>query len=698
MIAPHLSTGGLPQYLVKQIETLKEEYDIYCIEWDSITGGVLVVQRNRIKDLLGDKLIELGGDKSSIINIINEINPDVIHFQEIPETFIDASILKIIYRKERDYFIVVTTHSSYTDPSSIKFTADKFILVSEWSKNKFVQNFGEDLCDIWEYPIEKISYNKRDAKIELGFDLNKKHILHVGLFTHGKNQKEIVELARLCKNDNLVFHFVGNQAENFRGYWEPIMAHFPENCVWHGERDDVDKFYMASDLFYFPSLFELNPLSVKEALSYNLPVMLRNLETYNGSYDNLKHISFDQNENLNMLLDLIKGEEIPGWFSYEFLYDKFVEESAENSKIVEIGSFFGRSTNYLMSKVKESGKNIKVDVIDTFKGTLDEEIHIDILKENNNDIYQNFYDNVQNKDNLTIIKDTSHNSSNLYLNGNIDFLMIDADHSYEAVKSDINDYYYKVKPGGIISGDDYNVFDGTTLAVNEFFRNSQNITDNGINWWYRIPRIQIIHISTRPESLKCMKSFDNIKALGMWNFDIKRMYNDVYDGEIDLSTYRDKENLDNVNPRHYGCYLAHINALREIDSINYDYTIIMEEDAFIYTNIKDFVDVVHKSIFEIRKDGNINFVGLGSDDFFDEKPYDDIFSKNWHQNLAHCYLIDNSKKDWFLNQIEIKDWDVADLWYNCVFWDNRDLRISTKKAFSKQIDGLSLIDNYDKKW
>ena len=305
MIAPHLSTGGMPQYLVKQIESFIKDYDVYCIEWDNITGGVLVVQRNRILGMIGNKLITLDGDKSSVINIINDINPDIIHFQEIPETFIGADLLNIIYREERDYFILVTTHSSYTNPSDIRFGADKFILVSEWSKNIFSKHFGDEMCDIWEYPIVKKYYDKELAKMELDFDLSKKHILHVGLFTQGKNQKEIIELSKLCKDDNFVFHFVGNQAENFRDYWGPLMENFPENCIWHGERDDVDKFYMASDLFYFPSLFELNPLSVKEAIGYNLPIMIRNLHTYNGEYDNMYHIESNQDTNRVNILNTI---------------------------------------------------------------------------------------------------------------------------------------------------------------------------------------------------------------------------------------------------------------------------------------------------------------------------------------------------------------------------------------------------------
>ena len=71
-IAPHLSTGGAPQYLLKKIQLLKDDCDIYCVEYNNITGGVLVVQREQIQNLLGDKLITLDNDKQKLIDIIEK--------------------------------------------------------------------------------------------------------------------------------------------------------------------------------------------------------------------------------------------------------------------------------------------------------------------------------------------------------------------------------------------------------------------------------------------------------------------------------------------------------------------------------------------------------------------------------------------------------------------------------------------------
>ncbi len=56
-IAPHLSTGGLPQFLLKKIQILKKECEIYCVEYAD--HGGFVVQKNQIIDLLKDKFFTL---------------------------------------------------------------------------------------------------------------------------------------------------------------------------------------------------------------------------------------------------------------------------------------------------------------------------------------------------------------------------------------------------------------------------------------------------------------------------------------------------------------------------------------------------------------------------------------------------------------------------------------------------------------
>lgn len=698
-ITPHLSTGGLPQYLLKKIEHFSKDFDVWCIEHSNISD-YFVVQKNKIREILGDKLLTLGDNKNDILSIIEEIKPEIIHIEEIPETFLDRFLLKSIYKDDRNYNIVVTTHSSTTDPSNIRFLADKFVLVSKWSKRVFDEHFkGSIPCDVWEYPIENYEFDKELAKEKLGLEKDWKHVLNVGLFTPGKNQEELFNLASLMLRYKVKFHFVGNQADNFESYWKPIMNNKPDNCIVHGERHDVDLFYQACDAFYFTSNFELNPLVVKEALSYKLPTFIKRLHTYDDAYDGVvTYIDKSQNINSRNLMELLKPdrvEEIPGWFSYQSLYDFFVRQSSNDSIIVEIGSFLGKSTKYLLDKVIESKKNIHVVAIDTFKGTLNEDFHMNFVSQYGGDLYQEFSQNVD-VTKMTVLKENSNDACHYFANGTIDFLMIDGDHSYEGVTADIKNYFYKMKPGGFMSGDDYNVFSSTTLAVNDFFKGSHLLTHNGLNWYYRMPRIQLIHLSTTPMSDRAIKSLSNIRHLDKYNIDVRMIQNEPYTGQISMSTYRDP-NSTTVRPAHYGCYLAHCEALLSIDEDNFDYTIVMEEDAYLDCTLKEFADMIHRVIFTCEKE-SVYFVGLGNENFLEQTDFNDELVKCWHQNLAHCYLIPNRYKSWYVDKISSTPWDVADIWYNQIFSMDQKNRLATKKVYCKQISGVSIIDNVYKEY
>lgn len=80
--------------------------------------------------------------------------------------------------------------------------------------------------------------------------------------------------------------------------------------------------------------------------------------------------------------------------------------------------------------------------------------------------------------NTNILKMTSYEASFLFSNEYFDFIYIDADHTYQSIKNDLNIWYPKIKIGGILAGHDY--FDdyiettktsfGVIKAVNEFVK------------------------------------------------------------------------------------------------------------------------------------------------------------------------------------------------------------------------------------
>lgn len=699
IITPHLSTGGQPQFVLKKIESLIEQYDIYCIEYSYLSPHY-VVQRNLIKNLIGNNFYSIGEQNISLLETVKEINPNIIWVEEISETFMSNQECEFIYNKDRSWKILESTHTSEDLSVKKSYLPDKFMFVSDWSVNQY-KKFNIDSCVI-QYPIDLKVRNQGFFKVKLGFNDEYKHVLCVGLFTPGKNQGYAIDMAKGLRDEKVIFHFVGNTASNFSDYWQPLIDNLPDNCVLHGEKENVDEYIQACDLFLFPSKFELNPLVIKEALCYeDLPILMFNLNTYCGHYDKNNGIYFLNGKLIEdsfllkkILFNTTKTyEDIEGWFSYEWLYDRFVEDAKDGDTIVEIGSWFGKSTKYLSDKITDSKKNLNLICIDTFRGTQNEELHLQIV--GGDSIYQDFYNNVDNP-NLTVIKDSSHEASNLFSNGSIDYLMIDGDHSYDGVKRDIQDYFYKIRPGGIISGDDYKAFKGVRKAVDELFGGAEIKTADNLHWYYKIPKIQIIHMSTLPKQKRAKISIANIKELSRYNIDVAYIQNELYSGSLDLENYRDPNNT-NVNKGHYGCYLAHKQAIYSM-SEDYDYTIIMEEDAYIFEDLKVFVDIIHKAIFECVKN-EIYFVSFGAFPLQSElKPYDDLFDECWHQSLAHCYMIPNRYKNWYVDKFENNPWDSADLWFNHIFYYDRKPRLMTNKMYSKQLDGFSLIDKIEKKY
>jgi glycosyltransferase involved in cell wall biosynthesis len=323
VITPHCSTGGAPQVTANKIELLKDDFEILLIEY-SFLSNTFIVQRNRIIDLIGnDHFISLGEDKSLIVNIIQAYNPSVIAMEEFPEMFMDSEIAKLIYKKDRTYKIVETTHDSSFKVEDKVFLPDEFVFVSPYTLLKY-RDFDVPTSLI-EYPVDKYNRDRKESRKILGLQDDYKHVVVIGLFTPRKNQKYAFELAKSLEDYKIKFHFLGNTAENFSSYWQPLMNNKPSNCIIWGERDDTEEFIRACDLFLFPSRGdkynkELNPIVIKEAIKFDdVPKLLFNLDVYLNRYNNEHNFNFlvdDLKEDSNIILRItnpkpkVNGEEL----------------------------------------------------------------------------------------------------------------------------------------------------------------------------------------------------------------------------------------------------------------------------------------------------------------------------------------------------------------------------------------------------
>jgi autotransporter strand-loop-strand O-heptosyltransferase len=317
-VVPHLSTGGMPQFVLKRIESLlecKNEIEVFLVEYSQFSD-TYIVQRNKIIELLDvGHFFTLGWftepeKKYQLIDIIKENKIDIVHIEEIPEGFesfnkIPLDILNQLYDNNRTWKIVESCHNIWFDGNSNKkLHPDYYSFVTPYHLTSQFNKLNTPK-KVWEYPIEdKVSDILKEYSIydkshkvptlkkiiereNLQISMTKTHILNVGLWTEGKNQKEGIEIARLVENTHpdLHFHFIGNQASNFENYWGPIMNNLPKNVTVWGEREDVETFMRSCDVLMFNSTWECNPLVVREAINYGMKIMTRNLPQYMGMFD-----------------------------------------------------------------------------------------------------------------------------------------------------------------------------------------------------------------------------------------------------------------------------------------------------------------------------------------------------------------------------------------------------------------------------
>lgn len=179
-------------------------------------------------------------------------------------------------------------------------------------------------------------------------------------------------------------------------------------------------------------------------------------------------------------------ELIQGWFYYPEFYRHAVDQLPTTSIVVEVGAWRGKSTCCLASMVKDSGKDVKLYAVDTWEGS-DEIEHKRIIEALPTTLYDDFVGNLKMcgaLDSVVPLKMTSVEASKKFSDRSIDFVMIDGSHDYDSVRADIEHWLPKIKPGGVIAGDDYSPsWPGVVKAVDEAFGNKIRLYNSV---WYAL--------------------------------------------------------------------------------------------------------------------------------------------------------------------------------------------------------------------
>ncbi|PYS97145.1 MAG: class I SAM-dependent methyltransferase [Acidobacteria bacterium] len=159
----------------------------------------------------------------------------------------------------------------------------------------------------------------------------------------------------------------------------------------------------------------------------------------------------------------VHWDEIEGWFQWRAAQEEAARRFPEGSCFVEVGTYLGRSLCSLGEVVEQSGKPFTVIGIDTCRGSGPEgprrkDYHGAAVSRGGGTFAGELHKNVLAcgyGDTISLIIADSLTASRLFGDASLDWVHLDARHDYASVKADIRAWLPKVKPGGWLSGDDY---------------------------------------------------------------------------------------------------------------------------------------------------------------------------------------------------------------------------------------------------
>lgn len=190
-------------------------------------------------------------------------------------------------------------------------------------------------------------------------------------------------------------------------------------------------------------------------------------------------------------------QQVPGWAAFTDLYRSVVQRANAPATFVEVGSWAGKSAAFMGVEIINSGKAIKLYCVDPWhdggpdlRDTEHAKLHAGVT------LYDQFIANVMPVAGVIApMRMLSVEAAERFHDHSVSFLMIDGDHSYEAVRDDIRAWLPKMRRGGIIAGDDYG-WPGVMQAVREAFgddarvrwinRNRENYKLSAAYWSYRV--------------------------------------------------------------------------------------------------------------------------------------------------------------------------------------------------------------------
>lgn len=172
---------------------------------------------------------------------------------------------------------------------------------------------------------------------------------------------------------------------------------------------------------------------------------------------------------------------------------------------IEIGLSAGHTTKHLFENVK----GLRLHGIDPYPDYVDWNGH-ELTPEEQGGTFKEFLQNTSKFiDHITHFRMFSDEVAPELLDASYDFVFIDGLHTYEQVLKDCENFYPKIKDGGLFAGHDYNVIEGVNRAVNEFAASVGATilqTDNDVWYWFKPKAVPIVVCTVNGKCVPVLKA------------------------------------------------------------------------------------------------------------------------------------------------------------------------------------------------
>jgi hypothetical protein len=155
--------------------------------------------------------------------------------------------------------------------------------------------------------------------------------------------------------------------------------------------------------------------------------------------------------------------QIDGWFTWRSGQEEAVSWFPAGSRFIEVGTYLGRSLCSLGDVIERSGKSFTVVGVDTCRGSGPEGVrqkdyHGEVVQQHGGTFAGALHKNILDcgyADTIALIVTDSLTASCFFPDGWFDWIHLDARHDYVGLTTDVQAWLPKIRPGGWLSGDDY---------------------------------------------------------------------------------------------------------------------------------------------------------------------------------------------------------------------------------------------------